>query len=185
MGSRRIQIKNGETPDIKKNALDLRDIILKRAIFDKAITDQKQIKKITMQHNLAYLEYKIYKIKGSNKWESGHFIAHSKVSTRHKFLHPLNEYGFVELKPGGRAFKHINVSKTKEIESCSYSHPRLGDSEAKLLERLAEILEPFSVGEVTLYTEFEPCLSCDYEIFQFLENFPGIELIICYELDYN
>jgi hypothetical protein len=53
-------------------------------------------------------------------------------------------------------------------------------SETKILERIAEKATPNSKGVVTIYTEREPCPSCEDIVRQFREMFPGIVLRVKY-----
>ncbi|MCC2458308.1 deaminase domain-containing protein [Bacillus cereus] len=184
MSSKRSQNKLNRSSRIKKTANEYIKLLLGTAIQNNVIS-KSEFKRILLQHNMAYAEYDVDIVSNPDIYEeSGRFISHSKVSTRHKPENPLIEYGFLALKTEGRVLKHIDVGKAKNIE-CNGSHPRQGDSEAKILEKLAEIFVQNSVGIVHLYTQYEPCLSCDYEIIQFLGMFPQIELIINYDLDYN
>ncbi|MCG3795995.1 hypothetical protein CON78_26080 [Bacillus toyonensis] len=184
MSSKRFQNKLDEESSIKDVATKYLKSILATAIENDVIVSENKLREILEEHNMAYAEYNVDRVSNSCN-NSGCLIAHSKVSTRHNPINPLTEYGFVALKPKEeRVFKHIDVGKARNIK-CEPSHPRQGDSEAKILERLAEIFVLNSRGVVHLYTQYEPCLSCDYEIIQFLEMFPNIELVINYDLDYN
>ena len=55
---------------------------------------------------------------------------------------------------------------------------RATDTEAKILEHLADRLPPDAKGTITIFTELAPCNSCSGVIAQFKERFPGITVIV-------
>src|SRR5207302_155168 len=55
---------------------------------------------------------------------------------------------------------------------------RAYDSEVKVLESVAKDLPSDAKGTLSLYTEREPCLSCQGVIQAFQQRFPGINLIV-------
>jgi hypothetical protein len=53
---------------------------------------------------------------------------------------------------------------------------RANDTEVKILESLAERLNPNSTGVINIFTERAPCASCLDVINQFRRAFPGVRL---------
>ncbi|AYF78555.1 hypothetical protein D7D52_37375 [Nocardia yunnanensis] len=60
--------------------------------------------------------------------------------------------------------------------SVDGSVERPTDSEFKILDQLAQKLNPDSKGVINLYTEREPCPACDNVIKQFQDKFPGVKV---------
>ncbi len=63
------------------------------------------------------------------------------------------------------------------------------DSEVKILEQIAKDLPSDAKGQISLYTEQQPCASCSWldpndpgVIQQFKNAYPGIELIITWSI---
>jgi hypothetical protein len=69
--------------------------------------------------------------------------------------------------------------------SIDFATNRLMDTDAeyKLLSRLAELLSQTEArGTVYLYTELQPCQSCDALIGQFMDRFPLVTVIIGFDI---
>jgi hypothetical protein len=66
--------------------------------------------------------------------------------------------------------------------NCEFppGHLRPYDAEYKILEELAYRYQntPYITGYINLFTEREPCSSCQYVIEQFRQMFPNIQLNI-------
>lgn len=67
-------------------------------------------------------------------------------------------------------------SPTLNPISVDGSVERPTDSEFKILDQLAQKLNPDSKGVINLYTEREPCPACDNVIKQFQDKFPGVKV---------
>ncbi|MEV4154931.1 deaminase domain-containing protein [Nocardia salmonicida] len=54
------------------------------------------------------------------------------------------------------------------------------DSEFKILDSLAQQLEPGATGTINLYTEREPCDACQNVVEQFMNKYPGVQVKVTY-----
>jgi hypothetical protein len=183
MGSIRYQKHPVEGTRIRDDAFYKLEVILNAAVLAGDITVSRK-EKLMKRYNFAYLEYDVTTDQGLHS--NGSLLAHSQVSTRHEPSDILINYDLIPLKPNqyDRHFFHLQVGPDRNIDT-EPSHPRQGDAEAKLLEEFACMFDDKTVGTVLLYTRLEPCLSCDYEIIQFVELFDKIELVIYYDEEYN
>lgn len=106
-------------------------------------------------------------------------VAHSSVHDNN----PYREY-FVSNKL--KETDVLFVSDNKDINYPEDGHNRCRDSEAKLLFELMknyrELLE--QPNTIYLYTHKQPCLSCDYYIIKFLQEFSNVTIQIYYERPY-
>ncbi|MGN2618512.1 deaminase domain-containing protein [Bacillus stercoris] len=107
--------------------------------------------------------------------------ANSGVNYKHAFISSLNNY---VLKPekGAQIFKPFNTNRRREINNGT---PRQYDTEFKLLEYVATKIHPDTIGQIMLYTYYEPCLSCDHVIIEFVRRFPNIKIDIFFEEEYT
>ncbi|WP_404332082.1 deaminase domain-containing protein [Mesobacillus maritimus] len=147
------------------------------------VLGDKECKKL-IDGNLGYAEYKLNNpntIKEEFREKYGRhefFVAHSRVSSGH-----FMESDFVIEGQGKYA---IQVNDRREIGKGSMERWR--DTESKILEHLITIFDSQytdNEGWIKLYTDREPCLSCDHHIIEFTRLFPRIELTIYYEYPYN
>ncbi|WP_422661899.1 deaminase domain-containing protein [Pannus brasiliensis] len=63
------------------------------------------------------------------------------------------------------------------------------DAEYKVLDEIANILDRFYdrtivEGQLYLYTELQPCESCQSVIKQFEEKFPNVKIIVFWDYPY-
>ncbi|MFC8385194.1 deaminase domain-containing protein [Nocardia sp. NPDC057272] len=54
------------------------------------------------------------------------------------------------------------------------------DSEFKILDSLAQQLEPGATGTIDLYTEREPCDACQSVVEEFMKKYPGVQVKVTY-----
>lgn len=97
---------------------------------------------------------------------------------------------YAEIEISGQRSKIVGVNGSKapagtagipskpKFETISDgAMPRDRDSEYKILEHIAEKLQPDAAGEIRLFSEQKPCdPSCQYVIKKFQEKFPGIKI---------
>ncbi|UYY94324.1 hypothetical protein OIU11_01965 [Bacillus cereus] len=90
----------------------------------------------------------------------------------------------IEKKKEDFGYNHLNVD---DYRSIGIGHERHNDVEAKILEYITDFVEKKSISEFTvhLFTQLEPCLSCDYVIIKFTERFPKSNMYLYYEEAYN
>jgi len=58
------------------------------------------------------------------------------------------------------------------------------DSETKIIEHIATKILPNDSRTLYLYTEREPCISCDNVFVQFSKKFPHINMFIYFDEEY-
>lgn len=117
-------------------------------------------------------------------------FACSRISTENKkstFNHKISKNiydNLIIINKESCEFNHINVD---EFRSIGLGHSRHNDSEAKILEHIHDFVKEKKIEEfsVHLFSQLEPCLSCDYVIINFLEEFPKSKMYLYYEKEYN
>lgn len=114
----------------------------------------------------------------------------SRISNENKktpFKHELGKDFYDNLivnEDKNYEFNNINVN---EYRSIGLGHERHNDSEAKILEYINLFVKEKEIEEFTvhLFSQLEPCLSCDYIIIKFLERFPKSNMYLYYQYAYN
>ncbi|RLJ86627.1 deaminase domain-containing protein [Planococcus citreus] len=111
--------------------------------------------------NLGLAEVRIKKIPRKLK-------AHSSINDKSSSL-GANGYIFLKTK---RKFKTYKV----KLKNSNTFLDRKFDTEAKVLEYIAGYLSnnTNTRGEIFLYTEKKPCISCENVIKQFKNKYPGV-----------
>gem|GEM_PF-2822756 len=113
--------------------------------------------------------------------KSGMLYAHSSISIA---ADPLGNSGAFVVVREPQIFETFHVDKTS---TKGRGMNRRIDSEAKILEEIHHMIvthctDPKEItGELFLYTEKEPCISCDWVIQQFQAAHPHVKLSIYYE----
>lgn len=92
------------------------------------------------------------------------------------------KYGNFVLKPTSPQFEVFNTTRKRDINDGS---PRNHDTEFKLLEFLGSIIKPSDEGIVNLYTKYQPCLSCDYVMVQFVKKYKNVKLNVYFAEEYS
>jgi hypothetical protein len=129
--------------------------------------------------------------RGKNKYRTRLFTASSRISypVQHNLLNHKETQAFyqhmVYHTPGTTLnYDYIAVDTNRNIIEGS---PRKNDTEAKIIEHVSKIISNplYNEIELHLYTAFEPCLSCDTVIVQFLKNYPKVNLFLYSKWAYN
>ncbi|MBO9606436.1 MAG: hypothetical protein J7639_10815 [Paenibacillaceae bacterium] len=112
--------------------------------------------------------------------------AFSSLSEEDELLKAAPPSYIVGLEPD-RKFDVKNVNRENQESEVSNSgfFPRHHDSEAKILERINKDLglieaDKHVLGYIYIYTDREPCISCEWVTEQFMNNFPNISITYYY-----
>ncbi len=121
--------------------------------------------------NFGYSEVDIYGL------DNTQFFAHSSIQTE------IPGVG-ISIKPESSPFKTVEVNGSNVINGEG-AWLRDVDTEYKILSDIQSKLENnFSVsGKIKLYTELEPCPSCQSVIEQFKEMYPNIDIEVLYSVN--
>lgn len=174
------RFKVGKEHIFRQQAMKKRSDVFKKLMNDGIMIKNDETYNKLLKPNYAYL---IYNLGG----ESGEIIAHSWVNKR-EHAGILQDY-FIPMKKEPH-FRHLKVGSCRNV---NYSQGTMAvwerdvDTEAKLLEEMYERYHtnPYVIGKIQLYTHYEPCLSCDYEIIQFMQYFENIEMEIYFYKTYT
>lgn len=120
--------------------------------------------------------------KGSGNKPKYRFFANSSVSDRSSLFFRLNRDYVLTPEKEAQTFQTFHTNRKREIKIGT---PREYDTEYKLLEKIATHLKPEAQGKIVLYTYYEPCLSCDYVIIQFINRFKKIKMDVYFEKEYK
>ncbi len=112
------------------------------------------------------------------------YYANSAVNDRYSPFAMLGgRRGQYTLIPAEPKFSHFRTTRKREVNMGTL---RENDTEYKLLERVTQdILSQDERGLIRMYTYYEPCLSCDYVMIQFINMYPNIKIDVYYEEDYK
>lgn len=79
-----------------------------------------------------------------------------------------------------RQFETFHVN-SKNIINGEKAYARSKDTENKILSEIAQnIANKSATGEIVIYTDLKPCVSCDNVFASFSEMFPNIKITILY-----
>ena len=101
------------------------------------------------------------------------FKAHSKIHYENTRGSDVDKFSYSKSE-SERVFK--NYEPASSIDGRAYD--RYNDTEAKILEHIASLIDKDTNGTISLYTELDTCQSCTNIIFEFREEFPNITLNI-------
>ena len=82
----------------------------------------------------------------------------------------------------------FEACKVNKLGKLGIGYKRVNDSEKKIFEEINKQIESKVLkdeGELTLYSKWEPCLSCYYVISQFCEKYPKIKVKVKYDKKYG
>ena len=107
------------------------------------------------------------------------FFAHSSIQTE---IPSVKDSG-ISIKPEFSPFKTVEVNGSNVINGEG-AWPRDVDTEYKILSDIQSKLgdNPSASGKIKLYTELEPCPSCQGIIEQFKEMYPNIDIEVIYSI---
>ena len=107
------------------------------------------------------------------------FFAHSSIQT----VIPSVKDSGISIKPESSPFKTVEVNGSNVINGEG-ACPRDVDTEYKILSDIQSKLgdNPSASGKIKLYTELEPCPSCQGVIEQFKEMYPNIDIEVIYSI---
>ncbi|KRE70779.1 deaminase domain-containing protein [Paenibacillus sp. Soil750] len=162
--------KNGWGHSLKARVDELRKKVISQAAFG---LSPLEVKLLTEQGNIGACFYVI------NDDHNEYLLAHSQIDDASD---PLGNMGIFIHKQQRPVFKTMRVDSRGII---GQGHNRDVDSESKIFEELHKRIlnypEPVTKIEVFLYTEREPCISCEKVIDQFMHYHPNAELEVYYD----
>lgn len=135
--------------------------------------------------NDAVLEYLEYVGKDKKKQRPiAVFHANSAVNDS---MSPFARIGGVRkryaLIPSTPSLSPIRTNRNRDINDGPL---RENDTEYKLLEKVSKcIRDKDEHSLIRMYTDLEPCLSCDYVIIQFTKRYPNITIEVYYKDEYK
>ena len=90
----------------------------------------------------------------------------------------------ISLEPKNPIFETFHVNP-KNIINGEKAYERSKDTENKILSEIAQnITNKSTSGEIIIYTDLKPCVSCDNVFASFSEMFPNIKITILYVDEY-
>ncbi|MDE6426170.1 MAG: hypothetical protein K2K89_08555 [Ruminococcus sp.] len=90
----------------------------------------------------------------------------------------------ISLEPKNPIFETFHVNP-KNIINGQNAYERSKDTENKILSEIAQnITNKSTSGEIVIYTDLKPCVSCDNVFASFSEMFPNIKITILYVDEY-
>lgn len=90
----------------------------------------------------------------------------------------------ISLEPKNSIFETFHVNP-KNIINGEKAYARSKDTENKILSEIAQnITNKSTSGEIVVYTDLKPCISCDNVFASFSEMFPNIKITILYVEEY-
>lgn len=109
------------------------------------------------------------------------YFAHSSIDTEIKSV----ENSEISLLPDTLIFNILKVNPQNTINGINAYYCSV-DTENKILSEIANLLGSnySATGEITLYTQLKPCISCDNVFVAFKEMYPNIIINIVYEKEY-
>lgn len=124
--------------------------------------------------NFAYAEVNIKNI------SKNQYFAHSGI---HENIPSVIGTG-ISLEPQNPIFETFHVN-SKNIINGEKAYARSKDTENKILSEIAQnIANKSATGEIVIYTDLKPCVSCDNVFASFSEMFPNIKITILYVNEY-